>query len=90
MWIPDPWELHVYPAPQDADPQKEPGWKSVRDDKRSGGTERVDDRQHEVVHRVWIYRGRVADMPLLEASADTRLSKAQVERFLNSLHPAKE
>ena len=90
MWIPDPWELHIYPAPPDADPQKEPGWKFVRNDKRKGGKTLVGDKQHEVVHSVWIYRGRVADMPLLEASVDTRLPKAQVERFLSSLRPAKE
>ena len=90
MWIPDPWELHVYPAPQDAALGKGPRWKLVKKDKRRGPKVRVGDREQEVVHTVWIYWGRVAGMPLLEASADTRLPQKQVEKFLNSLSPVKE
>ena len=85
MWIPHPWELHVYPAPQDAEPHKEPGWKFVRNDKRKAPKTLVCDKQREVVYRVWIYRGRVGDMPLLAASADQRLNQKQVEWFLNGL-----
>ena len=88
MWVPDPWELHVYSAPDDATPQKKPGWKFIRKDKRQGPAVRVGGKDQSVVHPVRIYQGRVGDLPLLEASADARLGQRQVEKFLASLRSA--
>lgn len=85
MWVPNPWQITVYPAPKGVRAPERPGWTFLKEERRQEGKGRIGSKWRPYVRVVWIYRGRVGGGPLLEAAVDKRFDRRRAERFLRNL-----